>query len=297
VQFLGTCRSLALLGAAIFAISLAAPKASPRPQDEAIHSLPSGVSIAVPGTWIATKSDLDSPPELLAGSAPPVHFTEVLLLEDAQDASVLLLAASNNPLVGHDEYWLDTQMHSPKDSPMSLPNFLFYLFFPPPSGCLTGAEESYTGAGRASTEEGEAPDLEVYLTCEFAPTLPNFYAAQISTSIVLRKKEDKLWALAVLNDFYLTPMEVVDSAGFTFYVFEAKGSKRVTAGDAAFFQLPDTVEGSQPDFFWAVGAETPFPFTRERARASSPIIHLAYAGLGSSERTEFLRLLRTVRRP
>jgi hypothetical protein len=296
VQFLGTYRIWGLLAAAIFTISFAAPKASPRPQEEAIYSLPSGVSIAVPGTWITTKSDIDSPPELLAGSAPPVHFTEVLLLEDAQDASVLLLAASNNPLVGRDEYWLDTQMHSPKDSPMSLPNFLFYLFFPPPSGCLTGAEDSYTGAGRASTEEGEPPDLEVYLTCQFTPTLPNFYAAQISTGIILRKKGDKLRALAVLNDFYLAPMEVVDSAGFTFYVFEAKGSKRVTAGDTAFFQLPDTVEGTQPDFFWAVGAETPFPFTRERARASNAIIHLAYAGLGSNERTEFLRLLRTVRR-
>jgi len=293
---LGSFRSLGSLGALIFALSLPAPNLSPEPQEELIHTLPSGVSIAVPGVWTPMKSEIESPPELLAGSAPPVHFTEVMLLVNPAENSVLLLAASNNPLIGRDEYWLDSQMHSANDSPMSLPNFLFYLFFPPPSGCLTGAEESYTGAGRASTEEGEPPDLEVYLTCQFSPTLPDFYAAQISTGIVLRKKEDKLRALAALNDFYLTPMEVVDSAGFTFYVFEAKGSKRVTAGDAAFFQLPDTVEGTQPDFFWAVGAETPFPFTRERARATNSVIHLAYAGLGSNERTEFLQLLRTVRR-
>jgi hypothetical protein len=260
-----------------------------------VHSLPGGVAVTLPAVWSPMKSDLDSPPVLLAGSAPPVHFTEVLLLENAKENSVLLLAASNNPLVGHDESWLDSQMHSSKDSPMSLPNFLFYLFFPPPYTCLNGVDDSYTGAGRASAEGGEPPDLEVYLTCQFSPTLPDFYAAQISTGVILRKKEDQLHAIAVLNDFYLAPMELVESAGLTFYVFEAKATNRVTAGAASFFHLPDSLQGTQADFFWAVGAQTPFPFTRERARVNAPIIHLAYAGLGSNERTEFIRLLRTVR--
>jgi len=294
MQIPGYLYGLGLLGAILLSFGVPAQFAPPHPQDDTVHSLPGGISVSLSGAWTPLKSDLDSPPQLLADSAPPVHFTEVIQLENAGENSLLLLATSNNPLVGHDAYWLDSQMHSPKDSHLSLPNVLFYLFFPPPYSCLNGVEDSYAGAGRASAAGDEPPDLEVYLKCQFSPTLPDFYAAQISSSIVLRKKEDQLHAIAVLNDFYLAPMEVVDFSGFTFYVFEAKGTTRVTADTRSHFNLPEPVEGAQPDFFWAIGAQTPFPFTRDRARTDTPIIHLAYAGLGSSERTEFIQLLHTV---
>jgi hypothetical protein len=291
----GLLQGLSLLGVLTLSFGTSAHYAPPHSQEETARSLPSGISVSLSDAWAPLKSDLDSPPQLLAESAPPVHFTEVALLENAKENSLLLLATSNNPLVGHDAYWLDSEMHSPKSSPLSLPNVLFYLFFPPPYTCLNGVEDSYAGAGRASMEDDEPPDLEVYLACQYSPTLPDFYAAQITTGIILRKKEDKLQTIGVLKDFYLAPMEVMDFSGFTFYVFEAKATNPVTAGTVSFFNLPGSLEGTQADFFWAIGAQTPFPFARDRARADTPIIHLAYAGLGSNERTEFIRLLHTVR--
>lgn len=297
LKFRGNLCGWGLLLAATVSLGSSTPKAPLRPEEDKVHSLPSGISITAPPGWAPMKSELASPPELLASSSPPVHFTEILVLENSKEDSVLLLATSNNLLLGHDAYWLDEQMHSSSDSSMSLPNFLFYLFFPPPYACLTGAENGYTGTGRTPVHGDEQPDLEVYLRCELSPVLPHFYAAQISAGVVLRKEEEHLRAFGVLKDFYLAPMDIVESSGMTFYVFEAKGTERISSDEAKYFQLPGALEGSQADFFWAIGAQTPFPFVRDRARANAPIIHMAYAGLGASERPEFMGLLRKIRIP
>ncbi len=63
------------------------------------------------------------------------------------------------------------------------------------------------------------------------------------------------------------------------------------------FNLPDETQGAQADFFWAVGAPSPFPFFRDPQRKNVQVIEVAYAGigLGPNKRDIFLRLLRQVR--
>ena len=65
------------------------------------------------------------------------------------------------------------------------------------------------------------------------------------------------------------------------------------------FNLPDEMQGSQADFFWAVGAPSPFPFFRDPQRKNVPLIQVAYAGigLGPNKRDIFMKLLRQVHSP
>jgi len=62
------------------------------------------------------------------------------------------------------------------------------------------------------------------------------------------------------------------------------------------FNLADETQGAQADFFWAVGAPSPFPFFRDPQRKNVQVIQVAYAGLGlgPNKRDIFLRLLRQV---
>jgi len=87
-----------------------------------------------------------------------------------------------------------------------------------------------------------------------------------------------------------------EANGLTFYVFEAQSRMQLDLATVNHFNLPDEMQGAQADFFWAVGAPSPFPFFRDPQRKNVPVIQVAYAGmgLGPDKRDIFMRLLRQV---
>src|SRR5437667_172854 len=84
--------------------------------------------------------------------------------------------------------------------------------------------------------------------------------------------------------------------GLAVYVFEAQGRMQLDLATVNHFNLPDEMQGAQVDFFWAVGAPSPFPFLQDPQRKNVPLIQVAYAGigLGPDKRDIFMRLLRQV---
>ena len=272
------------LGFAFFAgtglLSLEARQARAPILVDVPYSLPYGVSIGLSSDW--AEQEAGPPPSpLLTGSAPPVHFEKKLTFENATKHSMLEAGVSNNIFLGHDSYWLDAQLHSANNSGMSLPDFLFYFFFSPPHSCLAEATDAYAGAERANVEKG-APDIEVHLDCHFTPTIPDFYSAELGPGVILRQTEKELRAIGVVNDFYRAPMEELSFSGMTFFVFEARASEGISEDVAKRFGLPQELAGWQSDFFWAVGAKTPFPFVNDATAKDVPLIHLAYATLSKS---------------
>jgi hypothetical protein len=97
--------------------------------------------------------------------------------------------------------------------------------------------------------------------------------------------------------FYLAPMERVTSPGITWYVFSAQRVNSVTPGASAHFNLPANLQGAQAEFYWAIGAVSPFPWVYDGGRANQQLLHMAYAviGLGGNTRAEFLAILQKVR--
>lgn len=245
------------------------------------YSLPAGVTIGLPSDWLA--QDEGPPPSpLLTGSAPPLRFEKKLTLENPGKRSLLEVGISNNIFLGHDSYWLDEQLHAPNNSGMSLPDFLFYFFFPPPYSCLSSATDAYAGTSRGSIENGGTTDIEVHFDCRFAPTLSDFYASQVGPGVILRQTDDGLRAIGVVNDFYRAPMEEVSFSGMTFFIFEARQPEGISEDVARRFAIPPELTGGQSDFFWAVGSKTPFPFVSDAGTKDARLIHLAYATLSKS---------------
>jgi len=89
----------------------------------------------------------------------------------------------------------------------------------------------------------------------------------------------------------------VEANWLTFYVFEAQGRSQLDLATVNHFNLPDETQGTQADFFWAVGAPSPFPFFRDPQGKNVQVLQVVYAGLGLSpnKRDIFLKLLRQVR--
>jgi hypothetical protein len=63
--------------------------------------------------------------------------------------------------------------------------------------------------------------------------------------------------------------------------------------------LPYDLQGAQTDYFWAVGAPSPFPFSLDPQRQNVSLIQVAYAGiaLDPNERGYFMGLLRQIHLP
>jgi hypothetical protein len=57
-----------------------------------------------------------------------------------------------------------------------------------------------------------------------------------------------------------------------------------------------SLQGAQADFYWAIGAVSPFPWVYDGGRPNQQLIHVAYAGvgLGGNKRAEFMALLQKV---
>ena len=262
-------------------------------------SLPSGTVIDLSDDWVAREPVWLPPLSSLATSAPQVSFSEIVVVENAGTHSLFEVAVSNNPFMGRDAESLDAQMHASAGSGNSLVDYLFYFFFSPPRDCLDGGAEAYQKAkhkSHADEQTAPSPDLGISLYCRYSPTLSDFYSKQVSAGAVYRPTDDAGRVGGMFRPFYLAPMEEVESGGLTFYVFEAQGQIPLDQETINYFNLPDDLQGAQADFFWAVGAPTPFPFFRDPQRKNVPIIQVAYAGvsLGPNRRSEFMKLLRQV---
>lgn len=258
-------------------------------------SLSEAYSVTLSPDWSATSGSEIPPPALLSPYAP-FHLSGNLVLLNMQRGAILQFATSNNPFIGHDSYWLDTQMHAPSGSGMSLLDFFFYYFFPPSDACIHEVLTTYAPASRVSPTEGPAY-MQVYYSCPLSDTLSDFYAAQVSAGITFQLTDSGTHVLAPVGDFYIAPMEQVEESGMTFFIFEAQGMNAVSSDAARRFHLPENVQGGQPDFFWAVGAASPFPFVADATRADVAILHVAYARLGvdADSRSEFMNILHEIR--
>jgi len=264
-------------------------------------SLSSGASIDVSPEWIEREQMPLPPSPRLAPFAPQVTFVEYTALENPTMHSVLRIATTTNPFLGVDEVALDVQMHSAAGSGSGLADYLFYFFFSPPRDCLDGGSEAYKNAKSQAEfrDQAVSPGLNIRTYCKHAPTLADFYSRELSRGVVFQFTNGVEHASGIYPEFYLTPMEKVEANGLTFYVFEAQGRTPLDLATVNHFNLPDEMQGAQPDFFWAVGAPSPFPFFQDPQRKNVQVIEVAYAGigLGPNKREIFLRLLRQVHSP
>jgi len=227
-----------------------------------------------------------------------IGFSEFLNLQNLKEHSLLKLASSNNPFEGRDQRDLDAQMHEPPSSGRGLLNYLSYFFFPPPLHCV---EQAFADHPRPISEGKADQDAEVKIAanCQYLPTLPEFYSDQLSHGLVFRLVFGQETLDSTWGTFYLPTMEQVETNGLTFFVYEAQGQEQLTLETARHFNLPEDFQGTQVDFFWAVGAPTPFPFMLDPTHRNAPLIHVVYAGtdLGGNQRPVFMKLLQKVTAP
>lgn len=290
--------------AAFVAAGTAALKSTPgqTPQEQVQRqrvTLPSGISIDVSRAWVQREPTLLPPSPWLAPFAPRVTFLDFAALENPDTYSALRIATTSNAFLGQDEVALDAQMHSPAGSGNSLIDYLFYFFFPPPRDCLDGGAEAYSKARSLADQNSTAADLSIRTDCRHAATVADFYSSQLSRGVMFQVTNFAEKAGGIFPQFYLLPMEKLEANGLTFYVFEAQGQTQLDLAAVNYFNLPDDLQDAQTDFFWAVGAPTPFPFSLDPQRKNVPVIQVAYAGigLGPNKRENFMRLLQQVYSP
>jgi hypothetical protein len=265
-------------------------------------SLLTGISVDLSPDWVEREQMPLPPSPRLARFAPQVTFLELMALENPRMHAALRIATTTNPILGGDEVALDVQMHGAAGSGNGLADYLFYFFFSPPRDCLDGGSEAYRKAksqAELPDQTTVSPDLSIRTDCKHAPTLADFYSRELSPGVLFQATNGVERASGIYPEFYLTPMEKVEANGLTFYVFEAQGRIQLDLATVNHFNLPDEMQGAQADFFWAVGAPSPFPFFRDPQRKNVPVIQVAYAGigLGPDKRDVFMRLLRQVRSP
>ena len=280
-----------------------------------LHTLAGAVSIPLGANWGENAANELPPPAELQNYAPPFHISAILPIQNSRAGTILQLAISDNPLVGKDSNWLDEQMHKPAGSGMSVLDMLYYFFFPPTQQCMVEAQNtvakatfapspaaaSATATGAPTPSSGDSSDPEMQLTyqCKRDATLESFYAAQLSNGITFVQTNQGPRAFSVVPQFYLAPMERVQSQGITWYVFEAQRTEPVSQGAMQHFRsFGPVIDGAQADFFWAIGAPDPLPFGADVAGGadSRRVIHVAYASVtsGSNNHERFITLLQRV---
>ena len=280
-----------------------------------IHTLAGSVSIPLGANWGENASNELPPPPELQNYAPPFHISAVLPIENSKSGAMLQLAISDNPLIGKDSNWLDEQMHKPAGSGLSVLDMLYYFFFPPTQQCMIEAQNtvakatfapspaaaSATATGAPTPSSGDSSDPEMQLTyqCKREPTLDSFYAGQLSHGITFVQTNNGPRAFSVVPQFYLAPMERVQAQGITWYVFEAQRTEPLSQGAVQYFRRFGTaLDGAQADFFWAIGAPDPLPFSADGGTGADTrrVIHVGFATVSTNanNRDQFERLLQRV---
>jgi hypothetical protein len=192
-------------------------------------------------------------------------------------------------------------LHTQMQGANSLLDYLFYFFFPPPRDCLDEGAEAFRLAEVQVTvyQNTAASDLTIQTDCHYAPTVADFYAAQLSSGVEFQVRSGVEKVGGIYRQFYFLPMEKLESNGLTFYVFEAQGQTQFDLQTLDYFNFPDDLQGTQTDYFWAIGAPSPFPFYPDAQRKNVTLIQVAYAGvgLGPNERGYFMGLLKQMHLP
>jgi hypothetical protein len=267
--------------------------------DENEYALSTGTVIRLSPDWASRTVAHFPPVSPLASSAPPLSFFDYQVFQNAADESQLEFGVSNNPFVGRDAYWLDTEMHRSSATGSGMVAYLFYFFFSPPRTCLDRASSDYDRAVRdaTSSDKSATPDVKISLDCEYAPTLEDLYSHLISPTVTFRRENKAEHREGALRDLYVLPMDQREFNGFTFFIFEAQTRQPIGPETINHFNLPDSFQGTQADFLWAIGAPSPFPFVRDVTRKNVPLVHVVYASLafGAQKKQDFLSILRSVR--
>ena len=249
------------------------------------------------------RTDIDRPPlPALASSAPNFVFTDFLVVENRSAPAVFEAGFSSNPFIGGEPGALGT-----RTGPRLLGD-LFYLFFPPPRACLARGNAAVAQARNKQQEEllrlppeerqtAKQPPVVIRQTCDFAPAPLDFFASRLSQVTVFRSTDSGTRVQGEFRDFYRPPMEQVDLAGKTYFVFEASAETQLELATVQRFGLADDRQGATVHFFWAIGARAPFPFVLDPLRKDLEILHVTYAclDLGGDCRTRFLTLLGEIR--
>lgn len=266
-------------------------------------SLANGVSIELPSEWAPRADSHLTPSEQMAASAPPLVFSGLHFWDDAPDSSVLALGLSNNPFLGGDKNSLVAQILGSASVKPTLPDYLFYFFFSPPQSCLAAADSAYQAkareidAGKSASSDAAMPsDFELFYDCTYSPALADFYSYELSPRLQIRRVSGAERWQPQTADFYFPAVEEVQSNRLTFFVFEAQGEGAVTRETVEDFNVPENLNGTMTDYFWAIGAPTPFPFAPVSAEKNEPLIQVAFAsaGYGPNKRPDFLRILRRI---
>jgi len=271
-------------------------------QESNQYVLSNGATIQLSTDWTSRTLTNVPPPAPLALSAPPLKFYDFQAFQNITGHSQVEFALSNNPFLGRDAYWLDAEMHRPPASGEGVVSYLFYFFFPPPPPCLDGASLQYDKASResASSSDGAVQaSFKISFDCQYAPTLSDFYSFFVSGSVTFRRESGSDHREGALKDLYLLPMDQEEFNGLTYYVFEAQGRREISLAATNRFNLPDSLQGAQPDFLWAIGAPLPLPFALDATHKNVPLVNVVYAGvaIGANKKADFLRILRTVQMP
>jgi hypothetical protein len=290
-------------GAAGPATPRSTPGQTPEEQLQRV-TLQDGVFIDLSRDWFQRDPKEMPPTPPLARFAPPVTFLEFTELENPRTHSALRIGTTNNVFLGQDEVSLDTQMlqmHDVGGSANSLLDYLFYFFFPPPRDCLDGGSQA-VHIVRVKVDQNQdvgAPNLSAQTGCRHAPTVADFYSSQLSSGVDFQVTNAVQTVGGIYPQFYFPPMEKLESNGLTFYVFEAQGQTQFDQRTLDYFNLPDDFRGTQTDYFWAVGAPSPFPFYLDVQRKNVKLVQVAYAGVGfgPNERGYFMGLLRQIHLP
>jgi hypothetical protein len=293
-------------GALVLALAGAAPGGGQALVRE--FSLPGRAAVELAGDWLTRREAEPPPPTMLVPSAPPVRFTEALVVESRLLPAVLVLAASDNPFTGYTPAQLDVELVAQPRSGRGLLDYLFYFFFPPPAGCLARGRSAYDRAERRQQDERERqanPDrplpprqpVRVRQECEPSPAPREFFAGQLSPAIILRSMRHEVEVRGEFGEFYRPNPEQIELGEFTFYLFEAESARMIDRAEIERFGLADARQGEQAHFYWAVGARTPFPFLADPARKDVELIHVAFATLAprGQGRSRFRALLESIR--
>ena len=234
------------------------------------------VWVVLPAGWVEKPKEDVPPPSLLVASAPNLLFHDILVLENVRDHAVLKVAFSENPYFGTSAQ-LDGQMRA------GMLAHLFYFGFPPPRSCIAETKahvERKKREAEAKRDKDDPPPLvSVTQLCQFASTPMDFYAEQVSPGFTM---DSNGRVTPAFRSFIPLSMQQLDHAGYTFYIFEAQGQRLLDRPDLEKYNLAEDIRGARAYYFWAVGAETPFPFARDPLRRNVPLLHVIYAALSTT---------------
>lgn len=274
-----------------------------------VFSLHDRLVIELSATWSERRDILPPPQPVLAASAPPLRFSDFMVLEDRHTPALLQFGFSDNPFEGLDPGRLETRLYVQRGALAHL----FYFFFPPPAECLARGQSAFERAkigeierrdreARSSKEDDRPRSLSPISVsslarCEFAPTPRDLFASRLSPSVRFRLSSSRESVTGELRDFYLPAMTQMEIGEMTFFIFEAQDNRLLEFADVERFGLRPEMNGARVHYFWAVGARTPFPFLREFDRRDRQLVHVAAATLSlrGEARDEFLDLLRRIR--